>query len=384
MSTTFTPTDTTDYTTITANVLLTVTQAPVTVDLASSSLSIPAGSPFTLTATLRSPTVAPSTGTVTISSGAGLFGAAQIVNGAAALPASLPTLGTYTFSAYYPGNADYLAVTSNSVSVTILPGLTTTSLSASINPAPFGTTMTFSATVSSLGGTPIGTVSFYDGANLIGSGSLAVGTASYSTNVLKVGSHNITAIFNGSTAFAASTSKVLIEQVADFSISASPASQTIYTGEGASYTVTVTPVTGFNLPIALSCSQLAADTTCQFSPANISGGPGVSKLVVQTTAPSHATTIFTPSSKYRVMAFAGILLLFIPRRSHRRRGGWSLLLAILTFFAGITIVGCSGSRSLVPGTPIGTQNITVIGTATNGSQTLTHQVTVALNVKSLF
>ena len=61
-----------------------------------------------------------------------------------------------------------------------------------------------------------------------------------------------------------------------------------------------------------------------------------------------------------------------------------MLLLILAFFAISAITACSGSRSLVPGTPLGAQTITVIGTATNGSQTLSHQTTVTINVNSLF
>jgi hypothetical protein len=46
--------------------------------------------------------------------------------------------------------------------------------------------------------------------------------------------------------------------------------------------------------------------------------------------------------------------------------------------------GCGGSRSLLGGTPLGPQTITVNAVATNGSQTLAHQATLTLNVKSLF
>jgi hypothetical protein len=267
----------------------------------------------------------------------------------------------------------------------VLPATTTTVLSAAPNPSPFGTAVNFTATVTSLAGTPTGSVSFYDGSTLIGTGTLASGVATYSTDALTVGSHNITGVYGGVAAFAASTSNLVDEQIADFSISAAPGSRTVYTGEQATYTVTVTPVKGFNLPIALGCTQLPANTTCSFSSPKFPGGAGISTLVVQTSAPSQATTASVPAPGYRVVALAGLLLLLVPKRLRRYRKGWPLFLVILSFLAaGTAIIGCSGSRSLVGGTPLGAQTITVTGTATNGSQTLNHEATVTVNVKSLF
>ena len=77
---------------------------------------------------------------------------------------------------------------------------TTTTISASANPTALGHSVTFTATVTSTGGTPNGgTVSFYDGtaipANLIGTGNVSGGQASTSTSNLTLGSHLIKARF---------------------------------------------------------------------------------------------------------------------------------------------------------------------------------------------
>ena len=176
-----------------------------------------------------------------------------------------------------------------------------------------------------------------------------------------------------------------VELIADFGISASPGSDSVYTGEAATYTVTVTPISGFNWPVALNCSQLPANTTCSFSPASIAGGAGASTLTVQTTAPSQPVAVSALSTGYRVAALAGLFLLFVPKRLRGYRKGWPMLLVVLAFLAaGAAIAGCSGARSLVGGTPVGAQTITVVGTVTSGSQTLSHETTVTLNVKSLF
>jgi len=367
------------------SVSITVNLAPVTVGLSSSSNSIPAGSPITLTATAQSTPAGLSTGTVTFLNGTNVLGTASLVSGVATYSTSLLTLGINTLTASYPGNLDYLAGTSNAVSVDVLPALTATVLSTSLNPAPFATTVTFSAAVSSLAGTPSGTVSFYDGSTLIGTGTLATGIAQFPTSALSVGSHDITAVYGGTAVFAASTSNLITEQIADFSISASPGSRTLYTGEATTYTVTVTPASGFNLPVALTCSQLPANTTCSFSPATITGGPGISTLVVQTSAPGQAATASALSPGYRVVALAGIILLFIPRRMRRYRKGWHIfLLAMSLLTACVAFSACSQPGPLFGGTPIGAQTITVSATATNGSQSLNHQTTVTLNVNSLF
>jgi hypothetical protein len=383
LSVTFTPTDTTDYTTATGAVSLTVNLAAVTVGLTSTSTSIPVGSPFTLTASVQSTASGAVTGIVTFFDGSNALGAASLLNGLATFPTALFARGSHTLTASYAGNAQFQGGISNPVVVNVLPGTTATLLSASPNPAVFGATVTFSATVSSLAGTPTGSVSFFDGAALIGTGTLTSGVASYSTNTLAAGSHNIVATYGGATGFATSTSSVVVEVIEDFSISASPGSRSVYTGEAASYTVTVAANPGFNLPVALSCSLLPVDTTCVFTPSTIGSGIGISTLVVQTRAPSQASIAPVFSPKYRVVALAGLLLLFIPRRL--RRKGWPLLLLILAILGtGSAITGCSGSRSLVGGTPVGAQTITVNGTATNGTQTLNHQTSVTLNVNSLF
>ena len=383
LSVTFTPTDTADYNNATATVSLTVNLAPVTVVLTSSATSIPAGSPFTLTATVQSTIAGTLSGIVTFSDGASVLGTASLVNGVATLPTALLILGSHTLTASYAGNTQFQGGISNPLVVNVTAGLTTTVLSASPNPAVIGTTVTFTATVSSLAGTPTGSVSFYDGATLIGTGTLASGVATYSTNTLTGGSHNIVATYVATPSFATSTSSVVVEVILDFSISASPGSLSVYTGVAATYSVTVTADSGFNLPVALSCSQLPVDTTCTFTPATISNGSGISTMVVQTTAPSHASIAPGFSSGYRVAALAGLFLFFIPKRL--RRKGWPILLLLLAFLAaGAAITGCSGSRSLVGGTPLGAQTITVVGTATNGSQTLNHQTSVTLNVTSLF
>jgi hypothetical protein len=93
---------------------------------------------------------------------------------------------------------------------------TTTILRSSANPSAFGQSVTFTATVSanaSGSGTPTGSVTFKDGTTVLGSGTLSGGVATFTTKKLAVGSHQITATYNGATNFKSSTSPVLTQAV---------------------------------------------------------------------------------------------------------------------------------------------------------------------------
>jgi sugar lactone lactonase YvrE len=367
--------------------------AATTTTLVATPTSLTYGQSLTLTATVTAASGSTPTSTVTFFNGTASLGSSPLNAGGQATLTLNPAVGVYSITASYGGSAsDAASVSSPPILVTVTAAATTTSLTSSLNPAPFGAAVTFTATVSddlhlptNPGGLPpMGTVSFYDGTSLLGTETLASGVGTYSTSVLSVGSHNITAVYASTTNFNPSTSTVLDEVInsATFSISGAPGSQTLYTGETASYTVTVTPGAGFNLPVALSCSQLAANTTCNFSPATVNGGSWNSMLTVQTTAPGPNPET-TPLRKMGAIAAASLLLFFIPVRIRRSRKGWPVILMALAL-VGAVISGCSGPGTLTGGTPLGAQTVTISGSATNGAQTLTETTTVTLNVQSLF
>ncbi len=70
---------------------------------------------------------------------------------------------------------------------------------------------------------------------------------------------------------------------ADFSISATPASQTVSAGASTTYAVDVTAIGGFNGSTALSVTGLPAGAAGAFSPASVTGA-GSSTLAVTTSA----------------------------------------------------------------------------------------------------
>jgi hypothetical protein len=76
----------------------------------------------------------------------------------------------------------------------------------------------------------------------------------------------------------------------NFSLTASPGSQTVTAGSSASYTATVAPSNGFTGTVTLSASGLPSGATASFSPTSISGGTGSSTLTVTTTSSTPAGT----------------------------------------------------------------------------------------------
>jgi len=93
--------------------------------------------------------------------------------------------------------------------------VTTTDVTSNDNPASPGDNVSFTATVSSLlGGTPSGTIEFFDGTTYLGSQPLVNASAAFDAEAdLAVGSHSITAQYSGDSTFAPSTSDALTQIV---------------------------------------------------------------------------------------------------------------------------------------------------------------------------
>jgi len=108
-------------------------------------------------------------------------------------------------------NSGGTSATSSADQFTYGPVATTTALSSSKNPSSFGRSVTFTAKVT--GFSPTGTVTFFDSGVQIGAGTLATGTAAFTTSSLAVGSHSITAKYGGDPNNVASTSAALTQTV---------------------------------------------------------------------------------------------------------------------------------------------------------------------------
>jgi hypothetical protein len=125
---------------------------------------------------------------------------------------------------------------------------TTVTLASSLNPSQFGQNVTFTATVTTGTGSLSGTVTFYDGANILKADvALSGGAATYATVALTVGTHTITAQYNGdsthfkSTVDAGATVMQVVNEATTTTLTAAPASPSAL---GASVTFTATVTSG--------------------------------------------------------------------------------------------------------------------------------------------
>ena len=94
---------------------------------------------------------------------------------------------------------------------------TTTTVTASLNPAVAGNTITFTAQVQANGpgaGTPTGSITFKDITTILGAATLnGTGLATFTTSALVVGTHAISASYAGDTNFLSSFSPDIAEVV---------------------------------------------------------------------------------------------------------------------------------------------------------------------------
>ncbi|WP_369185345.1 FG-GAP-like repeat-containing protein [Streptomyces sp. Y1] len=122
------------------------------------------------------------------------------------------------------GKPDVVAGDDSSVDVLLNIGKrpVTTALSSSANPSGYGQPVTFTATVCPVlasAGAPTGSVTFRDGATVLGSsplqpdGSARCGLATLSTSALAVGPHDLTAEYTGDDRDLGATSDVLTQDV---------------------------------------------------------------------------------------------------------------------------------------------------------------------------
>ncbi len=199
---------------------LTVDQASTTTALTSSVNPSVFGQSvsFTVTVSAAAPGSGTPTGTVQFELNGSDFGSPVALVDGAATSASISTLGigSDTVTASYSGDTDFLSSTAPSLKQTVEPDSSTTTVTSQPNPAVYGQSVTFSATVQTVApGTakPTGSVTFMEGSTALGTVHLVSGTASFTTKSLPVGADAITVVYNGSASVAASTSAVLTQTV---------------------------------------------------------------------------------------------------------------------------------------------------------------------------
>lgn len=381
--------------------------------------------PFTVTTTISPAscnTAAPScfpTGTVTFRVDGTQVGLAVPLSatGVASQTISGLSVGTHPVVAVYSGDGFYASSSAASLAVSIAQGATTTAVSANPASAPQFTpiTLTASVTTAIAGLFPTGTVNFFAGTTLIGSGPVSAKTGVAilqdvpivavpptpahlpSSFGLPAGTYSLTAVYTGDANYAASTSAATA-----LTIGADPATLSITLSSNAAGTAqgstaftlaTVTPSNTVNGVVTLACVGMPQNSVCTFSPTSLNftptAGPATPQQVQVTlwtdippgvnpaqTAKSIAPRLFgrgcMETSMAGMLAWPVVLLSLVGFAGFHKQIRGSRLLAGLALFAllsglGATLSGCSASSSGPVLTPVGTYNIQIVATGPNST-----------------
>jgi hypothetical protein len=242
-----------NYTFTFVNGTLSITKAATSALLSTSS--------GTLTATVAAtpPGAGTPTGTVQFLSGAAVVGTQALTGGAASLSAPPGPV-----TAVYSGDANFNGSTSNTV---VNPRTASSlSLSSSPNPSTLGQAVTFTASIGGNGGpssgAPSGAVQFLDGGQVLGSGSISGGQATYTTSALTGGYHTITAQYNGDGTFSAgqATYGQTVSAAITMTVTASPSAPAFGQTVALTANITVAPPPGFAAPTGTVTFQDGAAT----------------------------------------------------------------------------------------------------------------------------
>jgi large repetitive protein len=163
--------------------------------------SVSAGTTVNFTVSVTYPSSPQPTGTVAFSVKGVSLGSAVTVNpsGIATKSFSEPTASTYTLTATYNGDSNYVPATvTETLIVTAIKLPVTVSLVPAINPLAACGAISFSVKVtSSAGAGPTGTVQLKSGASSLASATLLNGVANLAASRLAAGSHSFIATYSG-------------------------------------------------------------------------------------------------------------------------------------------------------------------------------------------
>jgi hypothetical protein len=167
------------------------------------------GDSVTLTASLSTDQAS---GTVTFKDGTTVLGSGVVIDGVATFTTSSLGASLHPLTAVYSGDATTDTASSVVLSLTVAPAETSATLAVSSATPVYGTLVTMTATITPANAT--GSVDFYDGEKLLGSGTLSGGIATLETAALTGGAHPaLTARFAGNANYQGSTSLDVVATV---------------------------------------------------------------------------------------------------------------------------------------------------------------------------
>jgi hypothetical protein len=347
-----------------------VNQVATTTGLGSNENPSNFGDSVTFTATVLPSTA---TGNVTFYDGTTALATEPLSTGTAALTTADLSAGAHDITATYNADTNDAASTSSTTVQQVNELTTTTGVVSGPNPSQSGQSVTFTATVAPASAT--GAVTFYDGANSLGTGTLSLGTATFATSALSIGSHSITAAYGGDANDTGSTSSVLtqvVQAVSATGLGSSP-NPSVF-GQSVTLTATVTPstasgtVTFYDGTNSLGVATLSGGTATLTTAALAVGGHNLSAVYSGDAGDTTSTSSVVAQTVNQIISSTA--LASSPNPSNTGQ--------LVTFTAIVTPSTATGTVTFADGTlPIGTVALVSgvgsfpITTLTSGSHSIT-------------
>ena len=187
-------------------VTVTVNKANTSTAIVSSANPVHYGNAVTFTALVKPATTGIPSGSITFKNGTTTLATVALTGGQAVYTATSLSLGAHPITAVYAGSSVFNPSSSAAITETVQTEPTSTLITSLNNPSTFGSKVTLIATVNASAGTPSGTVTLKSGTKTIVAASLSSGRAVFNLVSTTVGTVPYTAVYSGSTDFAASTS----------------------------------------------------------------------------------------------------------------------------------------------------------------------------------
>ncbi|HKF23452.1 MAG TPA: hypothetical protein VKE93_17900 [Candidatus Angelobacter sp.] len=306
------------------------------------------------------------------------------------------------------GNPDY-SVTASPASQSVTQGNSTT-YTATVTPTG-GFTGSVDLTVSGL---PAGATGTFNPTPVTSGNSTLTVTTSSTT---PTGTFPLTITgTSGTTTHTASVNLVVTAPVVgDFSIAASPASQTVTAGNGTSYTATITGSGGFASAVNFSASGLPSGASASFSPTSVTGsGSSTMSVTTSTSTPGGTYTVTITGTSGSLVHSTTVTLVVNPAPNpdftisdspasitvtRGTTGQTTVTIGAVNGFAGTVNLSVSGQGSRVTatfnptsvtGSGASTLSVAVNRRATRGTRTLTitgtsgslsHSTTLTLTIQ---
>jgi hypothetical protein len=359
LTATFTPTDTTDYTTATASVTLIVNNSTPAITWTTPA-AITYGTPLSAT---QLDATSPIQGSFSYSPSAG----------------TVLGVGPHTLTATFtPTNTTDYTTNTATVTLTVIPATPSVTLTASVNPVFTSNPLTFTATLTVPATAPTGTVTFYDGTTPLGSGVVTASVATLTLSAPATGIHSITAVYSGDTNYTTANSLILSEIIQDFTIAlptGAAGTVTVPFGGQADYPLVVTSLGGATLPaaVSLTLTGLPPGMTAAFSTDVVASGSSTANVTLQVFMPG-SSALQPPPGPFggRSLPLAlGLILLPFAGRLRKTAHRFRKLAVLALAGAALAVGGCQ-----ITFTP---KTYPLNVTATSG--TLSHTTTVNIIVQ---